>query len=370
MTAIHMASFMGTQWVGESGYYGGLGVHVMNLPLFIFWYLQMTLVPHPLSAWYTFPVTLEFTAALAGLWIALLALLAFLLRSSRRAQFWGLWFLVFLAPVLQIIPFGIWVADRYLYIPIIGLFVLASGFLFDLLDRSGRGWGRRWGWEAAICAVLATFAWRTAVRLPVWKDDLTLWETTYPTCPNSAYCSENLGLALLKAGQPQRGGDHLVHAVTLRPAPSYMVNLANALMLSARNYPEAVRFYQLALNDPLAAYGNVPWVSEAYAGLARAQILQGNLEEAAQAIERGKSMNTGNPRLWVVEGFLHWKRGDLEAARAALNMSLMMTGQTSRYASFLAYYWGESADVGQLLGDLRAAREAAQSQQQRGASGE
>lgn len=367
MTAVHMASFMGTQWVGESGYYGGLGVHLMHLPLFIFFYLQMTLVPYPLSGWYTFPITLEFTWTLAALWMALLLLSGFLLRSNRRIQFWGLWFLVFLAPVLQIIPFGIWVADRYLYIPIIGLFVLASSCFFDLLDRSsqapsgqarsGQGW-RRWGWEAAMCVVLATFAWRTAVRLPVWQDDLTLWETTYSTCPNSAYCNENLGLTLLKAGQPQRGGDLLVRAVALRPAPSNLVNLADALTLSARNYPEAIRFYQLALNDPLAAYGNVPWVTEAYAGLARAQILQGNLEEAAHAIEKGKSINSGNPRLWVVEGFLHWKRGDLDAARRSLNIALTITGQRSRYAPFLAYYWGDQADVGRLLGDLRAAREA------------
>ena len=361
MTAVHMASFMGAEWAGESGYYGGLGVHVMNLPLFIFFYIQMTLVPHPLSAWYIFPVSLELTWALAGLWIALLALSGFLLRSDRRIQFWALWFLIFLAPVLQIIPFGIWVADRYLYIPIIGLFVLASGFFFGLLDcsghdRSGQGW-RRWGWEAALCIVLATFAWRTAVRLPVWKDNLTLWETTYPTCPNSAYCNESLGLALMRAGQQQRGGDHLVRAVELRPAPLYMVNLADALTLSARNYPEAIRFYRLALEGPAAQSGNRIWVTDGYAGLARAYILQGNLEEAARAIETGKGLSTGNPRLWVAEGFLHWKRGELAEARRALGISLMITGQTSRYSSFFVQYWGDAVDVENFLADLRAEQE-------------
>ena len=367
MTTVHMASFMGTEWEGETGYYGGLGVHIMNLPLFIFFYIQMTLVPHPLSAWYIFPVTLELTGTLAVLWIALLTLSGFLLRGNRRIQFWALWFLVFLAPVLQIIPFGIWVADRYLYIPIIGLFVLASSFFFDLLDRLGQarlgqGWRRwaPWGCQAAMCLVLLTLAWRTTARLPVWKDNLTLWETTYPTCPNSAYCNEGLGMALMSAGQSQRGGDLLVHAVALRPAPSYLVNLADALTWSARNYPEAIRFYRLALENPAANSGSRTWVTDGYAGLARAYILQGNLEQAARAIEQGKSLSAGNPRLWVVEGFLHWKRGDLDAARRALGIALTITGQRSRYASFLAYYWGDQADVGRLLADLRAAREAGQ----------
>ena len=360
MVAVHMASFMGTEWTGESGYYGGLGVHIMNLPLFIFFYLQMTLVPHPLSAWYVLPVTLELTWGLVVLWAALLALSVILLRSNRRIQFWALWFLVFLAPVLQLIPFGIWVADRYLYIPVVGLFVLASGLFFDRMDRvrqRGHRWAL-WGSEAAVCAVLVAFAWHTAGRLPVWKDDLTLWEETYPTCPTSAYCNFSLGLALLKAGQPQRGGDLLVQAVAQRPAPHYMVALADALTLSARNYPEAIRYYRLALDSPLGAYGQANWVSDAYAGLARAEILQENLEEAARVIEQGKSMNTGNPRLWVVEGFYHWEKGDLAEARRALGISLIITGQQSRFSSFFTHYWGDAADVGKLLADLRAAREA------------
>jgi len=375
MTAAHMASFMGTDWAGESGYYGGLAVHLMNLPLFIFFYIQMTLVPHPLSAWYVFPVSLEFTWTLAVLWIALLALSGFLLRGSRRIQFWALWFLVFLAPVLQIIPFGIWVADRYLYIPIIGLFVLASGFFFKLPDPSGEdrshkdrsaqyrpgpGW-RRWAWEAAMCAVLVTLAWRTTARLPVWRDNLALWETTYPTCPDSAYCNESLGLALMRAGQLQRGGDLLVRAVALRPAPGYLVNLADALTWNARDYPEAIRIYQRALEDPAANSGTRLWVTDAYAGLARAYILQGSLEQAALAVDQGKSLSAGNPRLWVVEGFLHWKRGDLDRARRSLGTALTITGQRSRYAPFFAFYWGDQADVGSLLGDLRAAREAGES---------
>ena len=130
MTGVHLVSFMESQGIDERAYFGGPGVHVMNLPLFIFFYIQMLIFPHPLSAWYMFPVAVHFSGTLAVEWAALLVLAWFLLRSNRQAQFWGLWFLVFLAPVLQIIPFGIWVADRYLYIPAIGLFVLGSGFFF------------------------------------------------------------------------------------------------------------------------------------------------------------------------------------------------------------------------------------------------
>ena len=357
MAAVHISVFLNTQWVGESGYYGGPGVHIMNLPLFIFFYLQMTAFPHPLSAWYTFPVSLEFTGALAALWVALIILAGILFRSNRRIQFWALWFLVFLAPVLQVIPFGIWVADRYLYIPIIGLFVLASGFFFTLAERAAAAWRVR-VWEAAMCIVLVAFAWRTAVRLPVWKDDLSLWEATYPTCPTSAYCSENLGLALLKAGAPQRGGDLLVQAATLEPDPKYFVSLADALTLNARNYPEAIRFYRLALENPAADNGSLVWVSEAYAGLARALILQGELEPAAQVVDKGKSLSTEYPGLWVAEGVLHWKRGDLAAAAGSLRIALAMTGQRSRAGPFLAYYWGDAAEVGRLLGDIRAAAQA------------
>src|SRR4029077_17686845 len=106
----------------------------------------------------------------------------------------------------------------YLYIPAIGPFVLLSGLFFGLWDRLRISW-QRWSWEFAMILILAILAWRTADHLPVFRDDLTLWEATAVTCPTSATCHAGLGQALLDNNQIEQGVKELIRTVEIRPSP-------------------------------------------------------------------------------------------------------------------------------------------------------
>ena len=352
---IHLSSFYDTgQVLEDSTYYGGLGVHLMNLPLFVLFYVQKVVFPHPLSAWYMFAVYQTWNWIVATAWIGMLSLLAFLCRSNRTVQFWGLWFVVFLAPVLQLFPFGIWVADRYLYIPAVGAFVLLSKGFFWVADRLEVLW-RRVAWEAAMGGVLLVFAWYTHQHLPVWLDNLTLWQDTTPTCNTSAYCHASLGSALLRAGYTEQGVRELIRSVELRPAPRYLILLGDAYTNGLRDYRQALIAYSMAREqggrDVNAAF---------YAKLARLNILTENWEEARKAIQAGRQADERDPSLLVANGFLEWKLGNLAEARRALSIALLITGQTSRPAELLINYWGgDAAEARKLLADLRAARETA-----------
>ena len=351
--AIHLASFHGSEQSLESAYYGGLYVHLINMPLLVLFYVRMVVFPHPLSAWHLFPVYANFNWVVGGAWVALLGIAWLLYRSGPSIRFWALWFLVFLAPVLQIVPFPIWVAERYLYIPAIGLFVLGSRLFFGLLDRISFVW-LRWGWELAMLAILLAFARQTDRHLPIWRSNLALWEATTPACLTSAYCHMNLGLALLQAGRIQRGGDELGRAVEIRPAPQYLSRLGDAFLFSARDHPQAIQAYRLAVDKATAAMPGSPALAEYYAKLARAYVIIGSLEQAQQAIESGKHLDRRNPRLWVAESFLHWKQGNLDEARNSMRFVLIITGQRSNIARFIHYYWGDAAEVGRLLAALRS----------------
>ena len=152
--AIHMFSFFWSQSTLVAGalggaYYGGLAVHLQNIPFFLWFYVRTTFFPHPLTAWHMFPVQEQFDWLVASAWIALLVAGWLLLRRDRNTQFWSPWFVVFLAPVLQIVPNLTWVAERYLYIPAIGVFVLV-GRLFFIFGTGSRGSGSAgvgtWRW--------------------------------------------------------------------------------------------------------------------------------------------------------------------------------------------------------------------------------
>jgi protein O-mannosyl-transferase len=354
-TAVHLASFHSSAERLESSYIGGFAAHVQNLPFLLWFYVRMAAVPYPLTAAQLIRTYNRFDWVVGAAWIALLASLWLLSRSNRRIQFWGLWFLVFLAPVLQIVPNTIWVADRYLYIPLMGAAVLCSQWFFSIADRLASAW-RRMAWDLAMLAVIAVLAWETHHHLPIWRDDVTLWEATIQTCMPSGYCHASFGQALMAAGQLQRGGDEIVRAVQLEPSPINLLYLGDALHTSARNYPEAIRMYRLALkaaDDPRTRTDR-SLVIALYAKLARAYIRSGMLDEAADALRSARNLDRTDVLVLVIDGMLKWKQGKIGEARRELAPVLYVANQTSRAEEFINFYWGDRAEVSRFMADLRA----------------
>src|SRR5690606_21165783 len=140
-------------------------------------YLGKTLWPAPLSPFYPHP------GAGIALWkpivalmtIAVITVLAWLGRRSRPYVLVGwLWFLGTLVPVIGLVQVGSQaMADRYTYIPLIGLFVVIAWIGYDLAQARPnmvivvRG--------ATACAV-AGMAIATAMYVPVWRDSISLFE--------------------------------------------------------------------------------------------------------------------------------------------------------------------------------------------------
>ena len=351
---VHLASFYRPgQLARGAGYYGSLGVHLLNMPQLVWFYVRMILVPYPLSAYHMFRVYEAWHWVLAVAWIGLAGLLFLLSRRHRTAQFWGLWFLVFLAPVLQIFPFPIWVADRYLYIPAIGAFVLLSKGLFWTLDRIENRIERRlpaWGLEFATGAILLLLAWQTHAHLPVWQDNLTLWEATTQTCDTSPYCHASLSAAFFENGQTERGMREAIRAVELNESAQYLTQLGDAYTQYAHDYRQALIAYHLAL--PKAP---VSIQAELLGKLARTYVLTGNFREARRALEAGLANNPRDSSLWVVKTFLEWGEENLPEARRSLDRALLLADRPPDVGVFLLVNWSNALDVGKLLAALQSA---------------
>ena len=344
---VHLASFYRSQKELTGFYHGGLIVHLENMPRLVLYYIGMVIFPHPLSAVQTFEIYGGFSAAVGIAWIALLGLAWLLYRSNRSVQFWGLWFLIFLAPVLQLFPFEIWAADRYLYIPAVGGFVLASKGFFRVADRWTK-LGQRVAWETAMGAILLAFAWHTHHHLPVWRNELTLWETTVRTCMTSEYCHSHLGAALVQDGQTERGVQEFMRAFDLQPSPEYLLAVGDAYTLYLGDYRQALMAYNMALQR------GAPPTAGFYARLARAHLLAGNWKEAGLALQASKRINPNETGALVIDSFLQWKLGNLEEARQSLQKALAQSGQTANAAGFIHTFWRDRAEVGRLLADLRS----------------
>ncbi len=158
-------------------------------------YALKLVVPVHLLALYPYRWATEHAWALYAFYFPVtIAALVWLVRSWRRAglvAFGFVFFLVNIAPVLQLLPVGAAVmADRYSYVPSIGLFLMAA-LGVDALSVQYPGRAR--AIHVAIGAYLVVIGLLTIDRIGVWRNSLALWTEELAHDPQSANAYNNLG---------------------------------------------------------------------------------------------------------------------------------------------------------------------------------
>ncbi len=264
-------------------------------------YLAKTLVPTGLSVFHLHPAFLEperapwTGAVLAALALLLVVSLA-LLRVRRRAPFalvgW-LWFLGTLVPVVGLVQVGLqaW-AERYSYLPSIGLFV-ALVWGVHQLARTPRA--RTLALACAAGALLASAA-ASSVRLGAWRDSRTLFERALLVDEADPIAHNNLGEALEQAGDLRGARRHYARALVLRADLAQVrVNLARAQLRLGRA-GEARAELERALADE-------PELARAHADLG---LLLARLEQDTEALAHLRRARELLPEDEEVRDMLAW----------------------------------------------------------------
>ena len=101
-----------------------------------------------------------------------------------------LWFAAALSPVLHFIPFHEIAADHFMYLPMAGVSLGLAGAA--LLCRGLSDFWKK-GFAVMLLLLAVTSGVMTVHRNRVWKDQKTLWETTYAQAPGSYRANANLG---------------------------------------------------------------------------------------------------------------------------------------------------------------------------------
>lgn len=157
----------------------------------------------------------QYIAAIAVVVVG--AALVFILRARLPALFAAmLCYAAFLAPVLGLFQNGPQiVADRYSYLPAIGLSIIIGALLPEAWRRLPRP-----GF-ALSCAVmggaLATLAWLTWRQTRVWRDTASLWTYNCAKDPGSSLSQNGYGYVLLTAGHVDAAIPHFREAVRIQP---------------------------------------------------------------------------------------------------------------------------------------------------------
>jgi len=167
-------------------------------------------------------------------------------RSARPYLVVGwLWFLGTLIPVIGLVQVGDQaMADRYAYLPLLGVFVMLAWGAADCFKSSKFSPALQ---IASVGAILATLCWLSSRQLDSWQDSISVWSHARRVTPENVTVERYLGRALQDAGN---SGDALPHLLTVESlAPNDVANHVSigALQVGKGQFEEAIVEFETAV---------------------------------------------------------------------------------------------------------------------------
>ncbi len=252
-------------------------------------YLGQMLWPAGLSALYPFPIhgIPLWEVAMAGALLAVISAVAF---WQRRKQPWMLvgwvWYLAMLLPVIGVIQVGSQAhADRYTYLPHVGIYMAATWLSAEWVAKRQMGQAASGCLMAGVVGVLMICAWN---QTAYWKNSETLWSHAVVSNTRNYLAHFKLGVALLQKGKVDEAISHFEQA--LQSEPGYVnsrVNLGVALLQKGK-VDEAIVHFQKALELDAK-------LPEAHYGLGNAFSQQGRMVEAINHFQNALQLKPAYP---------------------------------------------------------------------------
>ena len=271
-------------------------------------YIGKFIWPANLAVFYPYPDRIPWWQVLGAL-VALVGISICVVRARRKHPYLGvgwLWYLGTLLPVIGLVQAGLWpaIADRWVYVPLIGLFIMLAWGIPQLVDR--------WRYKRIILAtgtgvflIIITITAHKQIRY--WSNSVVLFEHAIKSVgsnavahnnlghafyeqeklnkaimhylialdvdPKSTLAYNNLGNAFAKQGKPAEAIEYYSEALQIDPAFDVArLNLGNTLLEQGKNKQAIAYFYEaLSINPTFAEYHN---------SLGLALLRMGKLEEA------------------------------------------------------------------------------------------
>ena len=342
-----------------------LGVRLQNAIYSYASYVWKTVWPVGLAPLYPHPghSLAMWKIGVAAVFLVAITTLTLKLRSRGYLMAGWLWFLGTLVPVIGVLQVGNQaMADRYAYIPLIGIFVMIAWGVADLVES--KKLGMAWWAAPAMCALVAlTLA--TYAQIGYWRSSVDLWTHTIQVTQHNFVAEDSLGTALVQAGRPDEAYPHFVQSTQEEPAyPAARLNVGAYLYQHGRQ-AEAIPQYRLAAS--LATDARLR--ATAYANLGTAYFDLGDDVKAEASFEQALRSDPNQVNAWLGMALLARRLGKLEeeiyalahflalqpSAQGYLQLGRLLAQANHRVQALAAY-----EQALKIAPDLTEAREAAE----------
>lgn len=209
------------------------------------WYLQKTCVPTDLCALYPYPPPSSREVLTAA--FVLLVITGVVVSPAKRERSlltgW-FWFVISLLPVIGLLQVGRQAqADRYAYIPHVGLLVLTVWGAAHICQRFE--WSRWLGTGLAVAAMASGFL-LTQRQIETWRNNTVLWQHVLRLYPEDFYTQYMVGLAWASLGRYGEAEPHLQNALDWQPDFVPAIVAFGNVHLAQKNWDQAEEYFRWA----------------------------------------------------------------------------------------------------------------------------
>ena len=349
-------------------------IRVANALISYVRYMVKMIWPQNLAVFYPHPGQSlpMWQAAAAGLLLLLISIAV--IRAGRRQPYLPVgwfWYLGTLVPVIGLVQVGAQaMADRYTYVPLIGLFFIIAWGVPELLAKYRY---RRIVLATATTILLATFTMVTKLQVRYWQNNFTLFQHAAEVTADNYVAHDSLGNALAQQGMLEQAIVHYREALRIKPNLVNTYNNLGVALLQQGEINRAIAQYYQALrlkSDSAETHNNLgialfnlgqvdkaighyltaikldPNFGKAYNNLGNALARKGKLDEAIRQYSRALELKTNYPEahnnLGVAlaqqeklrEAIAHFKRAlqlrpDYAQARSNLHNAIALQAKTT-----------------------------------------
>ena len=279
-----------------------LDVRIGNALVSYITYLWKTIFPINLAVLYPHPGTLPFWTVIGSFVFLVFVTSAAILYIKKYPYFvtgW-LWYLGTLVPVIGFVQVGAQaMADRYTYIPLIGIFIIVVWGISDILSLCRYKSIIVNLLSVIVLSVLMTISW---VQVGYWKDSTTLFKHAIKVTSDNFIINTNMGLLLTKKGDLHGGIQHYSEALRVNPDCAEAHNNMGNVLRDMGKVAEAIYHFSEALRIN-------PDFAEAHNNMGNALKDEGETGEAVYHFSEALRIDPGCASAHVGLGILMAEQG-------------------------------------------------------------
>jgi tetratricopeptide (TPR) repeat protein len=300
-------------------------------------YLWQMVWPSRLAIFYPYQDRAIYSWPVMASLLSICLLTALALWQIKKRPYFAVgwfWYLGTLVPVLGLVHVGdIAHADRYTYVPLIGIFIAIVWAGAELADRFPE---MRYAPVAAAGLAVVALATTTTHDIFYWHDGIAVSEHALAVTRPNCLMERALGEALYGQGRIDEALDHLKRSVQIQPTDTAFFEIGTIKLLQ-KNLDEAKFYFEQALLYP----GEAATLAQVHNSLAVIEMQQGSLADAEQHFRESIALDPLSARHREAFGWLLVKEGRYDEAIAQYEQAVKIAPDALAYFSLGSALEGE-----------------------------